>query len=58
MSHKKTDWEPKGANHTFNGFRVYDHGVHADDHNDGEQDPDWKADHESDDHSHDDSTDA
>ncbi len=38
MSHHDQDeWEPKGAQHTFNGFSVWDHGVFATDLNHGDQ---------------------
>jgi hypothetical protein len=42
MSHEdhEDEWEPRGANHTFKGYEVKDHGVHRDTLNHGTQDPD------------------
>ncbi|MFB6223726.1 MAG: hypothetical protein ABEH86_08670 [Haloarcula sp.] len=28
MAHEETQWRPKGATETFNGFEVWDHGVY------------------------------
>lgn len=28
MSHQDSGWRPKGATETYNGYEVWDHGVH------------------------------
>lgn len=38
MSHQKVGWEPKGATHTYDGFAVWDHGVHPNESNEAEID--------------------
>jgi len=42
MSHEDHEdvWRPRGADETFNGFDVWDHGVWPTDLNHGQTDPD------------------
>jgi len=46
MSHKETEWEPKGGAETFKGFDVHDHGVFPHEVNDGEVDGEVSFDEE------------
>lgn len=42
MSHKEVAWNPKGATELYNGFVVWDHGVHPNESNEAEVDGDVK----------------
>lgn len=40
MSHQEVNWKPVGATETYNGFEVWDHGVHPNESNEAEVDGD------------------
>lgn len=40
MSHRDSGWRPKGATHSYNGYEVWDHGVWANEVNEGVVDGD------------------
>lgn len=39
MSHEDSGWRPKGATESYNGYEVWDHGVHAHEVNCGNTEP-------------------
>jgi hypothetical protein len=49
MSHHESGWQPEGATETYNGFEVWDHGVHPDEVNCRDHDCEGEADDHADD---------